>query len=428
MKKIYFSIFLVYINFLVAISQTTPAPKQQGEIVITGANIHVGNGQLISNGILAFTNGKISYVGTDISKVSANARRIDAKDKEIYPGFIALGSSLGLNEIEQVKATIDESELGAMNANVRSIIAYNTDSRVQNTLRTNGVLMAEVAPKGAVISGQSSFVQLDAWNWEDASLYSDIAIHLTWPSPYRYSGWWAEPGSSSTNDKYEKDVARIKNFFDEAFAYSKNPPAMDKNLRYEAMLDIWSGKKKLIIHASLAKAIISAIGFAKNYGITPIIAEAEDAWRICDFIKENKVSILLGESHNLPLREDDDTDQIYKNAKLLYDAGILYAMKVNGFWQQRNLPFQVGQTVAYGVPKEAAIASITANVAKIFDLNTIGTLEVNKDATFFVSSGDAMDMIGNQVELAFIQGREIDLDNHQKALYRKYHEKYRIQN
>ncbi|HOJ91171.1 MAG TPA: amidohydrolase [Saprospiraceae bacterium] len=428
MKKIYFSIFLVYINFLVAISQTTPAPKQQGEIVITGANIHVGNGQLISNGILAFTNGKISYVGTDISKVSANARRIDAKDKEIYPGFIALGSSLGLNEIEQVKATIDESELGAMNANVRSIIAYNTDSRVQNTLRTNGVMMAEVAPKGAVISGQSSFVQLDAWNWEDASLYSDIAIHLTWPSPYRYSGWWAEPGSSSTNDKYEKDVARIKNFFDEAFAYSKNPPAMDKNLRYEAMLDIWSGKKKLIIHASLAKAIISAIGFAKNYGITPIIAEAEDAWRICDFIKENKVSILLGESHNLPLREDDDTDQIYKNAKLLYDAGILYAMKVNGFWQQRNLPFQVGQTVAYGVPKEAAIASITANVAKIFDLNAIGTLEVNKDATFFVSSGDAMDMIGNQVELAFIQGREIDLDNHQKALYRKYHEKYRIQN
>ncbi|MBK8734635.1 MAG: amidohydrolase [Saprospiraceae bacterium] len=311
----------------------------------------MGNGQLISNGILAFTNGKISYVGTDISKVSANARRIDAKDKEIYPGFIALGSSLGLNEIEQVKATIDESELGAMNANVRSIIAYNTDSRVQNTLRTNGVLMAEIAPKGAVISGQSSFVQLDAWNWEDASLYSDIAIHLTWPSPYRYSGWWAEPGSSSTNDKYEKDVARIKNFFDEAFAYSKNPPAMDKNLRYEAMLDIWSGKKKLIIHASLAKAIISAIGFAKNYGITPIIAEAEDAWRICDFIKENKVSILLGESHNLPLREDDDTDQIYKNAKLLYDAGILYAMKVNGFWQQRNLPFQVGQTVAYGVPK-----------------------------------------------------------------------------
>jgi imidazolonepropionase-like amidohydrolase len=428
MKKIYFSIFLVYINFLVAISQTTPAPKQQGEIVITGANIHVGNGQLISNGILAFTNGKISYVGTDISKVSANARRIDAKDKEIYPGFIALGSSLGLNEIEQVKATIDESELGAMNANVRSIIAYNTDSRVQNTLRTNGVLMAEIAPKGAVISGQSSFVQLDAWNWEDASLYSDIAIHLTWPSPYRYSGWWAEPGSSSTNDKYEKDVARIKNFFDEAFAYSKNPPAMDKNLRYEGMLDIWSGKKKLIIHASLAKAIISAIGFAKNYGITPIIAEAEDAWRICDFIKENKVSILLGESHNLPLREDDDTDQIYKNAKLLYDAGILYAMKVNGFWQQRNLPFQVGQTVAYGVPKEAAIASITANVAKIFDLNTIGTLEVNKDATFFVSSGDAMDMIGNQVELAFIQGREIDLDNHQKALYRKYREKYRIQN
>jgi imidazolonepropionase-like amidohydrolase len=428
MKKIYFSIFLVYINFLVAISQTTPAPKQQGEIVITGANIHVGNGQLISNGILAFTNGKISYVGTDISKVSANARRIDAKDKEIYPGFIALGSSLGLNEIEQVKATIDESELGAMNANVRSIIAYNTDSRVQNTLRTNGVLMAEIAPKGAVISGQSSFVQLDAWNWEDASLYSDIAIHLTWPSPYRYSGWWAEPGSSSTNDKYEKDVARIKNFFDEAFAYSKNPPAMDKNLRYEGMLDIWSGKKKLIIHASLAKAIISAIGFAKNYGITPIIAEAEDAWRICDFIKENKVSILLGESHNLPLREDDDTDQIYKNAKLLYDAGILYAMKVNGFWQQRNLPFQVGQTVAYGVPKEAAIASITANVAKIFDLNAIGTLEVNKDATFFVSSGDAMDMIGNQVELAFIQGREIDLNNHQKALYRKYHEKYRIQN
>lgn len=99
-----------------------------------------------------------------------------------------------------------------MNANIRSIIAYNTDSRVQATLRSNGVLLAEVAPRGGIISGQSSLVQLDAWNWEDAAISTDCAIHLNWPSPYRFNGWWAEPAASSVNEKYVKDVDRIKLF------------------------------------------------------------------------------------------------------------------------------------------------------------------------------------------------------------------------
>ena len=419
---------LVFFNSSWMTGQTTPANPQTDIIAIVGGTIHVGNGEIIQNGIIQFEKGKITYVGNEPQKIAANARKINATGKEIYPGFIAANTNLGLNEIEQVKATIDESEIGAMNANIRSIIAYNTDSRVQATLRSNGVLLAEVAPRGGIISGQSSLVQLDAWNWEDASICTDCAIHLNWPSPYRFNGWWAEPAASSVNEKYVKEVDRIKLFFDEAYAYSKNPPTAEKNLRYEAMLGVFNGTKKLMIHASLSKAIIAAVLFAKEYNLTPVIVDGEDSWRITSFLKEHNVPVLLSETHNLPQREDDDIDINFKTPKLLNDAGILFGLKLNGFWQQRNLPFQAGQMVAFGLDKEKAIASITGNIAKIFGQKNIGTIEVNKDATLFISEGDALDMKTNRVTSAFIQGREIDLNNHQKDLYQKYMNKYHPKN
>lgn len=157
-------------------SQPAPAEKQQEAIAIVGATIHVGNGQSIANGVVVFEKGVLQYVGTDFNKAVNIKNRIDASGKHIYPGFICMATNLGLAEIEQVKATIDYEEFGSMNPNVRSLTSYNTDSKIIPTVRSNGMLLAQVIPNGGIISGQSSVMQLDAWNWEDAVVKADEGI------------------------------------------------------------------------------------------------------------------------------------------------------------------------------------------------------------------------------------------------------------
>ena len=106
---------------------------------------------------------------------------VDLKGKHVYPGIIAPATNLGLIEVSTVRASADYNEVGDINPNIHSIFAYNTDSKVINTLRSNGILLAHIVPSGGTISGTSSVVQLDAWNWEDAAYKTDNGIHLNMP-------------------------------------------------------------------------------------------------------------------------------------------------------------------------------------------------------------------------------------------------------
>src|SRR5687767_14886201 len=182
MKKIFFPIMLSGL-FLSAVSQETvlPTPPQKGTMYIKNATIHVGNGTVINNGVIQIKDGKIEKVGSDIS-VPADAKAIDAKGKHVYPGIILPVSNLGLVEVSAIRASSDVREIGDMNPNVRSIVAYNTDSKVINTLRSQGVLMANIVPQGSFLAGSSSLVQLDAWNYQDAAVKTDAGMHLYMPS------------------------------------------------------------------------------------------------------------------------------------------------------------------------------------------------------------------------------------------------------
>src|ERR1700743_1969901 len=184
MKKLtaIFGGLLLSINLLFAQANISPAPAQSKPIIITGATIHVGNGQVINNGYIAFDKGKITAVGEGSAPNSAGADMIDASGQQIYPGFICPITTLGLVEVEEgASGTVDSYETGDLNPNIRSIVAYNTDSKVIATVRSNGILLAQPTPVGGIISGQSSIVQLDAWNWEDAAYKTDIALHMNWP-------------------------------------------------------------------------------------------------------------------------------------------------------------------------------------------------------------------------------------------------------
>ncbi len=427
-----FFLFLATTSILAQTNSVpTPAKAQSETIVLRGGTAHIGDGKVIENSIIVFENGKITMAAdaTMVKMDFTDKKVIDITGKEVYPGFVAASTSMGLMEIAAVRATRDEDEIGGLNPNVRSIISYNTDSRVIPTVRSNGILIAQVRPEGGRIAGTSTVVQLDAWNWEDAVYKIDDGIHLSWPHIYSFKGWWANPGGIEKNEKYSEEVTQIKDLFDQAKAYCQSNKHDEKNLKLSSMCGLFDGSQQLFIHVNMIKEIIEAVNFSKKYGVKIIIVGGEDAWMATDILKNNNIPVVIKRTQSLPSRSDEDIDLPFKLPKLLQDAGVLYCITLgdgsDAFWDQRNLPFHAGQAVPNGLTKEQAVTAITFNPAKILNIaDKTGTLEVGKDANIIISTGDVLDMRTSNIEYAFIQGRAIDLDNKQKALYRKYMEKY----
>lgn len=391
----------------------------------------MGNGTVVENAAVGFDNGKITYAGPQNGSTSlAGYEVVDVTGQHIYPGLIHSNSTLGLTEINSVRATIDSREVGDFNPNVRSVVAYNTDSDIIPTIRANGVLMTQVTPVGGTISGSSSVVQLDAWNWEDAVVKADEGIHLNWPNMLIETGG-GSPDARLTRMKEarKKTLDELSLLMRDAAVY--NSSKHDKeNLKLAALTGLFDGSKKLYIHANYGKEIIESVNFAKQYGVkNMVIVGGGDALAVADFLKENNIPVIYSGVHALPSRDEEDIDAPYKAPYLLYKAGITFALdydlSIHGI---RNLPFIAGTTVAYGLDKEQALASVSLNAAKILGIDKqLGSVEVGKDATIVVSSGDLLDMRTNNVTLAFIQGRDVDLNNKQKYLYEKFDNKYKNQ-
>ncbi|MBV7267907.1 amidohydrolase family protein [Winogradskyella luteola] len=426
------NIVLILLCITISFAQQTPAPKQTKDIAIVGATAHIGNGEVIENSIIVFGNGKIKNV-LDASKPNAITLQamdiIDAKGKHVYPGFIVSNGTLGLVEVDAVKASNDLSEMGTYNPHIRSIIAYNAESKVIESMRPNGVLLGQVVPRGGRITGTSSIVQYDAWNWEDAAIKTDDGIHINWPNSFSRGRWWLgeDPGLKPNKD-YAKQVKELTDYFNEAKSYSKGD-SKERNLPFEAMTGLFDGSKQLYINVDDEKGITDAVNFAKSQGFLKItIVGAYQAGNIGNFLKQNSVSVMLQRVHTRPELEDHDYDYTFKLAKKLVDAGVLVSLETSGQMERmnsRNLPFYAGTTVAYGLTKEQALQLITQNAAKILGIDDMyGTLEVGKSATLFISEGDALDMRTNQLIHAFIDGRNISLETHQTELWKRYSNKY----
>lgn len=416
------------------IAQQTPAKKQLKSVLIMNAVAHIGNGQVIDNSVIGFRNGKITMVAdARLIKLAANAYDtiIYASGKHVYPGFISPNSTLGLVEIDAIVASDDKTEIGDLKPHIRSIIAYNAESQVIESVRPNGILMAQITPRGGRISGTSSIVQLDAWNWKDAIIKEDDGIHLNWPATFSRGGFRSEVRTLEPNKDYAKQTDELHTFFNNSKTYLKGKQA-EKNVVFEAMKGLFDGKKTLFIHTDEEKSIIDAVQFAKSQGVSKmVIVGAYESFRIADLLKENKVAVLLRRVHDLPIMAHDDVDLPYKLAKLLTDKGVLVGLENSGDMERmntRNLPFYAGTTAAYGLTKEQALSLITFNTAKILGIDQFcGSLEEGKDATLFISEGDALDMRTNQLTFAFIQGRKISLETHQTQLFKRYTEKYKNQ-
>ncbi len=424
---------IILISFVLCINAKAqdnilPAKPQAGVIIITNATIHTGTGSVLENTSVEITNGKITNIATNITP-TATAIVINATGMQLYPGLILSNTNIGLREIQsQVKGSNDYNELGELNPNVKSIVAYNTDSKIINTLRSNGILFAHVVPQGSLISGSSSVVQFDAWSWEDAVYKQDNGMHFFMPSLLvRPNRTGVEPTGDPLKAAKEK-IEMVKQFFRQAKAYNAMAVHIETNVKFEATKNIFTKKQRLFIHCNIVKEMLTAIDFVNEFGFDVTIVGATESWQIAPLLQQNNISVILQEMHNLPTMVDDDIDQPFKTPAVLQNAGVLFAITDEHDQSTgRNLMFNAGTAAANGLTKEQALQAITLNAAKILGIaEKTGSIEVGKDANLILSTGDILDMRTSVIVRAFIQGRDINLDDKHKQLFKKYSEKYGV--
>ena len=428
MKKTHYTILLFCLGLIMAQAQQTPAATQAASILIQGATLHIGDGSIIENGMIGITDGKILEIGELGSQQNDYATTINANGQHVYPGFIAANSTVGMVEIDAIRPTNDLNEIGTFLPNIRTIIAYNAESKVVESLRPNGILTAQIVPTRGRIAGSSTIVQLDAWNWEDAGIKVDEGMHIYWPRTYRRGNRTKGEDPLVYDQKnYRKRTKELDQYLAEAKTYQTN--AKKEHLPHAALKGTFDGTQKVYLHAKEKRQILDGISLLKQHGIDNIVlVGGDDAYLITTFLKEHNIPVIVSRPHRLPSTEDEDVKLPFKMAKILLDAGLTITIDVSGRMERmntRNLPFYAGTFAAYGIEKEKAVEMITLSAAKILGIDEqLGSLTVGKDATLFIAKGDALDMRTNQLSHAFIQGRALSLETHQTELWKRYMEKF----
>mgnify|MGYP003688921913 FL=1 len=359
------------------------------------------------------------------------------KGKHVYPGLIAAVSGIGLVEINAVPVTNDHSERGDFNPNVRANVAYNPDSKIIPTTRSNGVLVANVIPGSGLVSGQSSIMMMDGWTWEDATLIHPSGLHINWPNMGIRTNGRFQMSSKRQIERRKTALYSLDKMIEDGRAYSKLRQTKtrkaeeyhNEDLRFESLMEYVNGKLPIYIHANEVRQIEAAVSWSKRYNLKIIIVGGRDAWRTTTLLKTNNIPVIYENVTSLPSRRFEDYDQAYKSPALLYEAGVQFCIassgSAGGAYSVRNLPNHAAMAAAYGLPKEIALRSVTLSAAEIIGIDKqVGSLDPGKDATLFISNGDPLDIRTNILQ-AYIQGRKVDMNDKHKILYHKYQEKYR---
>ncbi len=401
-----------------------PGAPQTQPIILRGGDLYTVSQGVLPATDLIFENGRITRIGVDLT-IPEGGRVIDVTGQQVYPGLIAPWSGLGLVEIGSVRATVDLNEVGRVHPEVMAHIGYNTDSEIIPTVRANGITTALIVPKGGVVSGRSSLMNLDGWNFEDAAEKLNVGVHINWPSERVVNAWWMEKSAEEQKKDNSENRRRLLETFEQAHSYylaKKADPSIEKDLRWEAMVPLFTREMPLFVHANDFRQIEQAAAFSKKYDLKMILVGGRDSYLLTRLLVENDIPVIMNRLHTTPAHEDDAYDLPYRLPSLLSEAGVKFCISSgSGATGTMNLPFQAGQAVAYGLSRAAALRAITLAPAEILGVaDDLGSLEVGKKATLVVSSGDIMNPITNNVTLEFIEGRQVDLNSRHLELYNKY--------
>ena len=414
-----------------------PPREQDQAVLLVGATIHPVSRTPISNGQMIFENGRITGIGKTVLR-PVGTHQIDLTGKHVYPGLIAGNSALGLTEISGVPATSDLAEPGPNNPNVRAEVAVNPDSELFPVARANGVLIVHTAPKSdgkrGVIAGTSAVLRLEGWTTEDMVVKAPAGLHVYWPKNTERGSWGRPTAYNPSKSAKHPDrmVKILEETFDTARSYwnakRSEYPELVTDVKWESMIPVLDRSIPVFVHADDSTQILEALHWAEKQEIDIVIVGGRDAWRVAEDLKEKDVPVIISPVLALPLRRWEPANVSMANPAKLLEAGVLFAIANTGtrFGAaiERNLPYQAAAAVAHGLPADEALRSITLNPARILGVeDRLGSLEIGKDATFFVTDGDPLDVRTN-VEMAFVDGRRIDLSTRQTRLYEKYKQKY----
>lgn len=430
MKRYFLGLVLLLnaVSALAIADETVPARAQKTPVALVGGTVHPINGSAIEDATIVFDAGKIVAVGQAV-EIPANAEVILVDGKHIYPGMFESHTQLGLKELDSVRASIDESEVGNINPNVQASVALNPDSSLLPVARANGVLLALSAPTGGLVSGQAAVIQLDGWTYEDLTLDAQAAMVVNWPGPSGRGGRRGGRGAIATTNS--DPLAEFRKLIEETRRYrdlrTHQPEQQPIDLRLEAMSKVIMREIPMLVAANSLSQIESAVAFAVRENLRLIILGGYDAADCADLLKRHDVPVVITSVHRVPQGRSDAYDASYTLPARLHAAGVRFCISGSGrndSWNSRNLPYHAATAVAFGLDVDHAMRSITLSPAEIFGVaDQVGSLEVGKDATLIVTDGNPLE-IPTQTEMAFVQGRRLDLSSKHTRLRDKYLQKY----
>lgn len=432
-RFLFVSIIVFFIvNMAVGGEEDIPAKAQAQPIALIGGTIHTVSGATIENATLLFEKGKITAMGLSVN-IPSDAERIDVKGKHIYPAMIDARSNIGLTEIGAVRATNDVSEVGSINPNVRAEVAVNPESEIIPVTRANGVAVAITMLEGGVISGTAAAIGLDGWTWEEMTIRAPIGLVVNWPQMTLNRAWWEKRTEEEQKKARERALSELRNAFRDARAYmtakkaetKKGVPYHNTDVRWEAMIPVLEGRIPVLVNAEEVQQIQAAVAWAEQENVRLVIMGGYDSWRVADLLKARDIPVVINPILRTPWRRYDPYDDPATLPKKLHDAGVRYCIAAEaGASNERNLPYHAAMAASYGLSKEEALKSVTLYPAQIMGLaDRLGAIEVGKDATIIVSDGDPLEIMSN-IELEFIQGKNIPLASRHTRFYEKYKEKY----
>ena len=414
-------------------NDAVPAPKQKKPIALIGGTIHTVSGPVIENGIILFDKGKITEIGTNIP-IPADAERIDVSGKHVYPGIIDAYSTMGLTEIGSVRGTIDLAETGSINPNVQAEVAVNPESELIPVARSYGVTIVGTFPRSGLISGLAAALMLDGWSYEDLTLKSRLALVVNWPTMV----YTPSPFSRTTKEEWlkqrDEQLKTLREVFADARAYmtAKNAEQQkgvryhDIDPRWQAMIPVLEGKIPVFVSANELSQIQAAITWAEQERVKLVIVGGRDSWRVANQLKAKNIPVIVADVQSGPMRRWEGYNMIFSLPEKLRSQGVRFCITGDGSASNsRNTAYHAANAAAYGLPKDEALKSVTLYAAQVLGIaDKVGSLEVGKDATLIVTTGDHLE-IPTLTERVFIQGKKIDLRDKHKQLYEKYKEKYR---
>jgi hypothetical protein len=340
-----------------------------------------------------------------------------------------LDTTLGLLEIDAVRASDDLAEVGNINPNVIGYVAFNADSELLPTTRSNGIGYVQVVPQRGLLSGTSSLMHLDGWNNLDSQVVSEVGLHLRWPSLKSIQSSEQKLTEAEQREKHQQMLSELETAFQQARSYytsyrADRLEAIDQ--RWQAMTKILSGELPLFIHADDARDIMQAIAFSQRQRLQMILVGGAEADQVTAQLRQFNIPVIYTHSVALPFTNDDSYDSAFSLPARLQAEGVKFAIAFHneGNWDVRNLPFAAGQAVPYGLTPEQALQAVTLNAAEILGIDDqLGSLRPGKRASLVITAGDILDYRGHPITLMLIDGRKVDLSNRQQRLYQKYQQR-----